>query len=208
MMPHVGWSDASLNGASEFVKLFNIDGDLVKKFTPIVSRLGVAVALQFPVRADVQAIPLAADEVALAAPQPEDVPPSVVVRFEVRYNAQGIPAILGISAQDLLAWGINMPVALQMETLTALQARNVQHMELRSKADGLTLYVNGNALPNIVWDNQMLSDAAEVYAQTNPASPYIDVVKQWVPFVDNLDIGILVHFPLAAGAQPIPAKMH
>jgi hypothetical protein len=95
-----------------------------------------------------------------------------------------------------------------MDYVRVLQARNIQHIELRTKPDGLYVYVNGIPLPNLVWDNTLLTSAADFYVQTNPSSPYIEVVKQIVPTLDNMDVGILVHFPLAPGAQPIPAKMH
>jgi len=79
---------------------------------------------------------------------------------------------------------------------------------VRGKTDGLFVYVNGNPLPNLVWDNNLLSSAADLYAQMNPASPYIELAKVLLPSIDNADIAILVHFPLAAGATPIPAQMH
>ncbi|PKO21096.1 MAG: hypothetical protein CVU38_16540 [Chloroflexi bacterium HGW-Chloroflexi-1] len=209
LMPHVAWNDASLQQATEFAGLFDVQGtDMIKKFMPIVRRLGLDIILRFPKRADVEEIPLATDEVAMAAAAPEDVPASAVIRFEVKYDDRGIPSILGISAQDLLAMGINLSIALPQDSIRTMQSHNVQHLELRGKTDGLFVYVNGNPLPNLVWDNDLLSGAADLYAQMNPSSPYIELAKLLLPSIDNADIAILVHFPLAAGATPIPAQMH
>jgi|YNPNPStandDraft_1061719.scaffolds.fasta_scaffold04410_7 hypothetical protein len=209
MLPHLAMTDEALSSAIDFAKLFNVQGtDLLKKLIPIVRRLGLDITVRFPKQAGAAEIPFASDEVALATAQPEEGPAAAIARFEIKYDANGVPAILGISAQDLLALGINLPVALHPTTLATLQYYNIQHMELRGKPDGLYVYVNGSPLPNIVWDNDMLINAADIYAQTNPASPYIELAKTLVPTVDNIDLDILVHFPLAAGATPIPAQMH
>lgn len=208
-MPHLAWDDASLEQANNIAALFNVPStNVIKKFLPLARRLGLDIVLHFPLRSDAEAIPLADSGAAMLAAKPEEGPASAVIHFEVKYDERGVPAILGISAEDLLDLGISVPVVLAPEALHTLQANNIQHMELRGKPDGLYIYVNGNLLPNLVWDNNFLSNAADVYAQMNPASPYIDLVKQFLPMVDNADVAIMVHFPLAAGATPIPAKIH
>jgi hypothetical protein len=163
------------------------------------------------VRTDAKAIALADPAVAMAAAVPDKGDPSMIARFEIKYDGNGVPAILGISAQDLVGMGLmdpNVAIALSRDAILSLQARNVQYLELRTKPDGLFLYVNGEPLPNLVWDNTLLSNAAGLYAQMNPTSPYNDLVKQMAPNLDNADVGVLVHFPLAAGAQPIQIKRH
>ncbi len=210
-LPHVAWDDASLQQAGALAALFNVPNETValfQKLLPVVRRLGLDVILKFPLRPDAKAIPLADPSVAMAKVKPEEAAATAIVKFEVKYDQQGVPGILGITAQDLLALGISAPLALDMNAVRSLQARNVQFMELRTKPDGMYVYVNGNPLPNLVWDNTLLTSAADMYGQTNPTSPYIEVMKQALPTLDNMDIGVLVHFPLAPGATPIPAKMH
>jgi hypothetical protein len=215
-LPHVAWDDASLQQASDLAALFNVDSQslaLVKKLLPIMRRLGLDVVAKFPLRPDAKAIALADPAVVMAKAKPEQAPATAIVQFEIKYDEHGVPAILGISAQDLLALGIEAPLALHMDYVRSLQARNIQHLELRTKPDGLFLYVNGNPLPNLVWDNALLTSAADVYGQMNPGGSdqekqAVGFVKQFIPTLDNMDIAILVHFPLAAGAQPIPAKIH
>jgi hypothetical protein len=207
-MPHLAWDEASLQAAADFAGLFNMSSDMLKKFVPFVRRLGLDVALRFPLQPGASPIPLAGMDTAMLAAKPEEAPSVTKIAFEIRYNERGSPAILGVSTEDLLAMGISLPANLYEGSLRTLQAQNVQHMELRSKGDGLYIYVNGKPLPNIVWDNTFLTNAAELYTQMNPGSPFIQVVQQFVPMVDNADIAIMVHFPLAAGATPIPAQMH
>ena len=210
-LPRVAWDDASLQQAGALAALFDVPDETValfQKLLPVVRRLGLDVVLQFPLRPDAKAIPLADPAVVMAKVKPEEAAATAIVKFEVKYDQQGVPGILGITAQDLLALGISAPLALDVNAVRLLQARNVQFMELRTKPDGMYVYINGNPLPNLVWDNTLLTSAADVYGQTNPTSPYIEVVKQALLTLDNMDIGVLVHFPLAPGATPIPAKMH
>jgi hypothetical protein len=45
----------------------------------------------------------------------------------------------------------------------------------------------------------MLMNAADLYGQMNPTSPYVAAVKQFVPAINNLNIDLLLHFPTAEG---------
>ena len=203
-MPHIAWTDASLQQATDVAAMFNIQGlDLIKKVLPMVRRLGVNVVLRFPAAAGAEVIPLADPNVPLPAPKPDDGPDSVVAKMEVKYDEQGVPSIMGISARDLQAMGLNMPLALAPSVIDSLKANNVQSMELASKPDGIFVYANGVALPNLSWDNTMLLNAADLYGQMNPTSPYVAAVKQFLPAINNLNIDLKLHFPLAEGAAPI-----
>jgi sulfur carrier protein ThiS len=203
-LPHIAWTDTSLQQATDVAAMFNIQGlDVIKKVLPIVRRLGVNVALRFPPAPGVEAIPLSDPNVPLPTPKADDDPASVIAKMEVKYDDQGVPSIMGISARDLQAMGLNMPLALAPSVIEALKANNVQSMELSSKPDGIFIYANGVALPNLSWDNTMLMNAAELYGQMNPTSPYVAAVKQFLPAVNNVNIDLLLHFPLAEGATPI-----
>ena len=210
VMPHVNWSDQSLTQTADLAPMFNLQGELLKKFVPMVTRLGVAVVLKFPAAEGAAEIPLASDAVVMAEAQPSGDPTTALAQFEIKYSDQGVPAILGISAQDLQAMGISAPLALHPAYISMLQANNIQNMQLKSVADGLYVFVNGVPLPNIVWDKTMLSGATDIWAQMNPgvAANYVGLIKEFAPLVSNADIGVLVHFPVAAGAEVIPAVMH
>lgn len=209
-LPHIGWSDASLQQATDLAGLFNVQNtEMIRKFLPIVRRLGIDVVLTFPRAEGVAEIPLIDPQEAVnTVAQASTEPASAVVQFEVKYDENGVPGILGITAADLAAMGISAPLALHPAYLALLEQHNIQTMELRGKSDGLFLYINGEPLPNIVWDDTFLNNAAGLYAQMNPTSPYIDVAKTIVPLVNKADIAIMVHFPIAAGQTPIAAKMH
>ena len=203
-LPHIAWTDASLQQATDVAAMFNVQGlDLIKKVLPMVRRLGVNVVLRFPAAAGAAVIPLTDPNVPLPTPNATGGADSVVAHMEVQYDAQGVPSIMGISARDLQAMGLNMPLALAPSVIDQLKANNVQSMELSSKPDGIFVYANGVALPNLSWDNTMLLNAADLYSQMNPTSPYIAAVKQFLPAINNVNIDLKLHFPLAEGATPI-----
>lgn len=210
-MPHISWDDKSLAQAMDLAMAFSPENEslftTIRKLLPIVSRLGLAVVVRFPLQPNAKAIPLAEEAVVMAKVNPSKDPASVILKFEVRYDAQGVPAILGISGYDLAEIGLPLPVAIDINVLQNLQRKDIQVMELRTTPAGLFVYVNNNPLPSFAFDKQLLKNTAEVFAQMtdSPAAPTVNAI---LPMLDTLDIGVLVHFPLAPGAKPIQAQMH
>lgn len=213
LMPSLSFGDGSLARMSDIAPLLGQNGpaigQLIQKFAPLVQRLGLSIVLKFPSQDGAQAITYGVDDVRLSALQPSTDPASAVVKFEVRYDEQGVPSILGISARDLQAVGVNASIALAASVLQQLQANNVQNIQLSTRSNGLYLYVNGSPLPAIAWDNESLGNAVAVYEQMNPGVPKVtlDLIKTLVPMLGKTDMSVMVHFPLGAGVQPIPAKM-
>ena len=212
LMPHVAWQDGSLESAGGFVKMLGPQyeqmGGLVEKLAPIVKRLGLSMVVKFPMVEGTEAVALASDDVVMATPVPADGPASAVMQFEIKYDDQGVPSIMGISARDLANAGINAPLALAPYYIQTAQANNVQYLQLRSKGDGLYLYLNGMPLPGISWDQVMLQNTLEA-AQRMYAHMPIDwnIVNQLVPLLSNTDVSILIHLPRAASVEAIPVKM-
>jgi hypothetical protein len=214
LLPYLSYKDGSLEAAGELARMFGGPqgaqvADMIAKVAPIAKRLGLSVVLKFPTADGAAEIPLATDEVVMAPPATPDGPPSAVMQFEVKYDENGVPSIMGISAQDLAALGINAPMALDPLYIQLAQANNFQNMQLSSRPDGLHLYVNGVELPSIAWDSKMLTNAVDVYGQMNPGIPgnYLDVIKQLIPLLGKTDASVLVHLPVAPGAEVIPAKI-
>lgn len=215
LMPSLSFTDGSLERVGDLAPLLGptadvtLIQDLVKKFSPLVSRLGLSLVAKFPLRADAKEIPFADLDVKLAALAPSTEPASAMVKFEIKYDEQGVPSVLGISARDLKSLIGDAPLALAPSYLQLVQANNIQHVQIHTQADGLHLFVNGTPLPTVAWDSATLGNAADVYVQMNGAlAPEVmDLVKMLVPLLGNADVSIMVHFPLAPGAEVIPAKM-
>jgi hypothetical protein len=217
-LPHVAWGDESFKAIGDLLYVLGpqigVDGEALQKLltqlAPIVERLGISLALKFPAAADAPEVPFATDEVALAAPQVVEAPPSAVAKFEVKYDDQGVPSIMGISARDIAALTGNsqLPLAMSPEVIQRAQDSNIQSLQVSTTPAGLEVYINGVATPTIVWDQGMLSNAIDLWAQLNPAAAgYAPMIKQLAPFLTNTSLSILLHFPTAEGVAVIPVAM-
>jgi len=211
LMPSIKWEDGSLEATAGLVRMLGPQNEqlanLLQKLAPIAQRLGLSIVLKFPLQADAAEIPLASDDVVMATPVPANGPASAVVQFEIKYDEQGVPSIMGISARDLAAAGINAPLALAPYAIQQAQASNIQYLQLRSKGDGLYIYLNGTPLPAVAWDKASLDNTLDLVQKLYAVYP-IDwnLVKQFVPLLSNTDISILINLPLAPDATPIPIK--
>ncbi len=225
LLPYVAWSDASLVSAANFVSALGeiltpppagstsvvSSTDLIAKLLPVVRRLGLDVALRFPRRPGVAEIPLAdpAQFTNLKPAAAQTAPASVVVHFEIKYDATGAPGILGIAPSELRPNGASLlPTNLSPSSISVLQTHNIQYIELRSRADGLFIFVDGVPLPNIAWDDNLLTNASSMYQQMNDQSvPIVPAIAQMLPLIDKGDVAVLIHFPVPPGVAVIPARL-
>ncbi len=209
-LPHLGWSEDSLNRTLDVAAKFDVQSaPMLSKLLPMVTRLGLDVALRFPRQSGAAEIPLTATGVAKnLTVSPTKDPASAIIKFEVKFDENGLPGIMGVSAKDLQAMGMGGVSGLSPDMIQKLQKGNLQFMELRTRPDGTYIYVNGEPLPKLIWDSQLLANLVEVYAKVSPEAPLLPLIESMAPYMDRADVGILLHFPLAAGAAPIPAKMH
>ncbi len=209
-MPQLGWSETSLQKALDLAAVFDVQNtETIGKLLPWVTRLGLNIIVRFP-RDGAAEIPFSEPGTAKnLVISPLTDPPSLITKFEIRFDADGTAGILGVTTRDLasLLGGASIG-GLDPQILLKLQNGNIQHLEVRNKPDGLHLYTNGEPLPTLIWDTQLLANLVEVYGQLDPQGALKPLIDALVPTMDRADIGILLHFPLPAGAQAIPAQMH
>lgn len=218
-MPRLAWGDESFAAVGALMNVLGpaigVDGAAVSqvltRLAPIVERLGLSIALKFPAAEGMAVVPFASDDVVMAPPRVIDAPPSAVAKFEIKYDDDGVPSIMGISARDIAALTGNNQLALAMSPDVIQRAKdgNIQHMQLTTGPNGLEIFINGEAAPKIVWDQDMVNNMIDVWAQLNPdAAGYVPMVKQIAPFLTNTSFSILMHFPMVDGVAVIPARMH
>jgi hypothetical protein len=70
------------------------------------------------------------------------------------------------------------------------------------------VYVNNEVLPNLTWDPALLTNLADLVVQLSPNAAFNELITGVVTNLDKLNLDILIHFPLAPGAEPIPVEMH
>lgn len=211
LMPSIKWADGSLEATAGLVRMLGPQNEqlagLLQKVAPIAQRLGLSIALKFPLQAGAAELPMATDEVVKATPVPVNGAASAVVQFEIKYDDQGVPSIMGITARDLAAAGLSAPLALHPYYVQQAQANNIQYMQLRSKGDGLYLFLNGEPLPAVAWDKAALDNTLDLVQKLYAAYPIDwELIRQFEPLLSNTDISILINLPVAPGAQAIPIK--
>ena len=211
--PSLSWKEGSFDSLAQVLGLMGPQasqaGQLIQRLAPLAGRLGLSIALKFPTAPGVEAIPYASEEVALATPEPVEGAPLMVLQSEVTYDEAGIPSVLGIPPEEIQAvfGGLPIRLALDPRYIKLMQDNNVQHLQIRSKGDGLWIYVNGSPVPPIRWDKQSLGNAIDTWVAMNPGlSPAVaNMVRTLAPYLGNADLSIMLHFPPAPGAEPIPA---
>lgn len=205
-LPHIGWDDEALIQGTDFAQaLLGQDLTTVKKLLPAVRRLGLDLVVRLPKKAGASDIPLISlEEGAKIAPQPPNGPATAIVKLDAKIDNQGLPSIFDLTSGDLATLGMSISPVLDQDTLKRLQDANIQHLLIRSQPGGLFIYTNGKPLPHIVWDSRFLTNAAELFGQMMPDSPYRELINTLAPGLDRADINVLVLLPPAAGAPAIP----
>jgi hypothetical protein len=73
----------------------------------------------------------------------------------------------------------------------------------------MTIYLNNEPLPTLLWDSALLANATTLLSGYLPADSNVQpLIEAFLPTLDRADIDILIHLPLAPGATPIPVEMH
>ncbi len=103
--------------------------------------------------------------------------------------------------------GVTFPA----DSVQALAALNVQHIGIDMHPAGLTLRVNGLPfLGSMQYDSESLGNISSIMeemaqgATLTALGDLAPIVSALTPVLDNLGIGVIVKFPVAAGAAPIP----
>ena len=201
-LTHLGWTPDSLTrllGTMQTLETPN--ADMIQRVLPLITRLGLDVVMRFPRDPGTAEIPLL-DTATVRSFQPTVTtdPASAIVKFEVRFDEQGQPGVMGLD--------LGSSAQLSPELLSNLQEGDIQHAEIRTKPDGAYVYVNNEPLPRLIWDTQLLSNTVDLYSKLSPEAQLLPLIQQIAPYLDRSDIGILLHFPVAAGRTPIPAELH
>ncbi len=213
-LPHVGWDSDSLRALSSLAGELGLINQpmakLLSLLVPFVQRLGLDVAVRFPVREGVDIIPLR--DPAEPAPQPsvsESAPTVALVKTHLTFDENGIPSVLSVSTREMEeALGVSLrQMELPPSVVQQLTDAGIQHITVRTMPDGLFLWVNDNPLPTLVWSDQFLENAADLYGQLYYTDAYAtarEAVKTLLPLVDNVDGEIVLIFPVPEGVAKIP----
>jgi hypothetical protein len=132
-------------------------------------------------------------------------------RVTVDVDSEGTPSVAGIDPDTLKTISLGFVdvsgMALPEQYIDWFTTAGIQHIELVHTADGLHLFVNGQAMPYVGWDGDSLGATADLAAAFNQLDPRVArVIKLLVPFIQRTGINVAMRFPVQAGAEVVPMR--
>jgi hypothetical protein len=124
--------------------------------------------------------------------------PAMVIDFD----AQGQASLGGVSVANVGALaGVDLSaLSLDPNIVNFFTIENIQHIQVVTNPDGLTILVNGLRVPSLVWDEGSLVATAETVNALGIALPVLDRI---LPLVQQFGLGATLRFPVAEGNEAI-----
>lgn len=119
-------------------------------------------------------------------------------------DAQGLPSVGNVPLSQLGAMlppGTLDSLVVPAETVTFMTESNIQHIQIDNTPSGILVLVNGQPIPFLKWDGQILSDTGGLISQLGVGAP---ILEKFLPVVTNIGIGAIVRFPVQSGIAAIP----
>lgn len=124
--------------------------------------------------------------------------PALVLDF----GADGTPTIQNAALNDLVeTLGVPLDLPVPPEMVFLMETSNIQHIQVSNTPDGLLLIVNGRSIPSISYKDGSLTALPGALSAFGMTIPMADLL---FALVDQLGIGVIARFPVAAGAEAIP----
>lgn len=181
----------------------------------IVGRVGLPIAIKFPVAPGNAEIPLAdlkdLDLVNVEAVRGRTA--MVPLRFyaDIEADRQGVLRIAGFTIPQLqdamkqAGFAADLSsLRLNPATVATLAGGGVQHLQIETEPEGIYLCFNGRPLPRLAWDEARMSNLIDLYAQLNPGSRTAEALRFFLPYLQPSDIEITLFLPRGDAALIAP----
>ncbi len=119
-------------------------------------------------------------------------------------DSTGSPSVGNVPLAQLgatFAPGMLDAVVVPADYVTMMTESNIQHLQIDNTPNGLLLLINGEPIPSIKWDGQILSDTGGLISQLGAGTP---ILERMLPVLASLGFGVIVRFPLQEGVAAIP----
>ncbi len=219
-MPYLVLDDQTRQGVGELLKLAGVDDKMATNAQKLldnqfISRLGVPLVVKLPVPAGQAEIPVrakgAVPQVNTDQARASVTDPSLIAHVDVAVDDQGVPTLAGTSMSEMQGAfeTAGLPVDLSgvridPTTIAGLTASGIHLVQLETEPEGLYLYVNGNRLPRVAYDQARLQSALDLYEKLQPDSPNGPLLKFFAPYLQPTDIELSVFLPGADQTTPSP----
>lgn len=212
-IPSMRWNDEQLANLGEVVELLGpAVPAAVRAVLPIITDVGVGVALRLPVAQGVDMIPVqvAGDASSAATAQAAqqafiaEVGAAPVIRIPVVYDTAGNFTVQGISDAEWQAL-TGAPVGqlrLNAQLLQSLAAAGITNATVRTDAAGIHIALNGKELPVLGWAEGELNHLIKLAAGAGlldstgmDAAAVSSLVDALLPAIQSSNIEINATFP-------------
>lgn len=219
-MPYLMLDDQTRQSVSELLKLAGADDKLATNVENLlnnkfISRLGVPLVVKLPVpegQAEIPvrekgSLPLVVTEEARASV----TDPSLIAHVDLAVDEQGVPMIAGTSMAEMqqafesagLAADLSA-VRMDPATVSGLTGRGIHLVQVETEPEGLYLYVNGNRLPRVAYDQVRLQNALDLYGKVQPENPNVELLKFFGPYIQPADVEFSLFLPGSEQMTPSP----
>jgi hypothetical protein len=134
-------------------------------------------------------------------------PESLVVDLPalvIDIDSAGQPSVGNVPLAQLgatFAPGMLDSLVVPSDMVSLMTESNIQHLQIDNTPNGLLLLINGEPIPSIKWDGQILSETGGLISQLGAGT---SVLEKMLPVIANLGFGVIVRFPLQEGVAAIP----
>ncbi len=204
LMPHLGWDTEDLQNMTDaMAKLGVVKPEfqtILRFLVPFIQHTGLDVVLRFPKQPTAEEIPLRDVNEPIKTIEASNEAPMAIVKANVVFDENGAPSILGLSTQDLADAGLAglRNIGLAQETLQKMKEAGIHKITIQSTPGGLVFWINDQQLPYVVWNDEYLNNAADLYAQLYFLPQYElqrELVKNILPAIARVEGEVTFEFP-------------
>jgi hypothetical protein len=212
-IPSIGWDGQRLADTAGVLEMLGVSGlaPALDKILPLAAALGIGVSVRFPITPATEIIPLGVVDRSAAAPTLAELIPLPVIDMTIAYAADGSWTVPGMSDADLAGMKESMPfimwddLDLTAEQLAEVQAAGLKELTISTSRDGVSVAVNGEALPYLSWSEGRLVNVLALAEETGLLAQFvgddpgtlaiIETVKQLLPAVTTANVSLRITFP-------------
>lgn len=132
-------------------------------------------------------------------------------RVVIEVDEQGNPSVAGMNTQTLKNLTLGMldltPYRLDPAWVQYFMATDLQNIELAYRDDGIYTFVNGKALPFLVWSEDALDNTVGLLTDVGGMDPqFAGALTTILPLVQSIGLDVAVQFPAMAGRDTMSLR--
>ncbi len=210
-IPNISYDGDSLNALPGALNTLGVAVPMADLLFALVDRIGIGVIARFEPAPGAEMIPLyvegdSAAAMAAKAAQEEflaavGTPPRI--NLPVFYGADGSISIGDLSVQEMqeMTGGSLGALEMGLSSLSMVRGMGISQLGISTGADGITISIDGTALPTLDWSDGKASNLVELITEIpllDMAMPgmgsMMPMIHQILPLVQATDFDLTLHF--------------